>query len=371
MNQERNQLLELKEKLLINLKTTVGDTRPVFLTGSFNRWKTNDPAYKMEEVGPGEYRYVFPEVASLSFPLEYKYVRGSWDSEELDEKGSRIPNRHLRAYRRKVEDFVPQWEKEGVVFNPQFLPVIQILSENFEVPQLITTRRIAVLLPHDYEASGKRYPVLYLQDGQNLFNEHAPFGNWAVDKRMALLAEENRHEVIIVSIDHAEKDRITEFTPTYETKLGYGEGKKYARFLADTLKPFVDSNFRTLPDRLHTGIGGSSMGALISIYAGLMYPEVYSKLLVFSPSLWVSPNIPFQLLDLSPREVTRIYLYGGEKESENMVSNMKNLVHTLRGKGWDDSLLSYKMAINPAGKHSESYWGEAFPEAVKWLYYHT
>ena len=369
MSIERNSTLELKEELHIKLKTTIGDSRPVFLTGNFNNWKTNDPAYKMKEQEPGYYSFVFREVASLPFPLEYKYVRGSWDFEELDVRGSRIPNRRLKAYRRKVEDFVPQWETEGFSFNPELLPQIEVVSENFEIPQLITTRRIAVLLPHDYHSSDKRYPVLYLQDGQNLFNENAPFGNWAVDKRMALLAEENKHEIIIVSIDHAEKDRITEFTPTYETKLGHGDGKKYARFLADTLKPFIDKNYRTLSARMYTGIGGSSMGALISIYAGLIYPEVYSKLMIFSPSLWVSPNIPFQLLDLSPGETTRLYLYGGAQESENMVPNMEHLIATLEKKGWNGSLLSYKMKINPDGKHSESFWGEAFPDAVRWLYF--
>lgn len=99
-------------------------------------------------------------------------------------------------------------------------------------------------------------------------------------------------DIIIVSIDHAEDERIAEFTPSYRTRLGVGDGKKYARFLADTLKPHVDQHFRTLPDRVHTGIGGSSMGGLITIYAGLMYPEVYGKLMVFSPSLWVGADCP-------------------------------------------------------------------------------
>jgi predicted alpha/beta superfamily hydrolase len=359
----------LHQKLTFELTTTSGDKRPVYICGNFNNWKTNDPAFLMQELGAGKYRCEFTLPGHSSFPLEYKYVRGSWDSEELNEYGSRIPNRRLEHHQHFVADYVPQWEEESFSFKQEFLPRVQVISEGFSIPQLITTRRIAALLPYDYDQSDKRYPVLYLQDGQNLFNEHAPFGNWAVDKRLALLAEERKHEIIVISIDHAEKDRIMEFTPTYHTRLGRGEGKKYARFLADTLKPYIDSHFRTLPDRINTGIGGSSMGALISIYAGLMYPEVYSKLMVFSPSLWVAPNIPFHVLDLSHEFATRLYLYAGGNESDTMVPNMKNLVNALREKGWDDAKFHYKMAIDPNGKHNEACWGEAFPDAVKWLYF--
>lgn len=369
MEEKNESALALKQKLTFKLTTTQGDNRPVYISGTFNNWKTNDPAYRMQEVKPGKFWLALEDIQGLSFPLEYKYVRGSWESEELNEYGSRIPNRRLETFRDMVSDHVPQWETENFSFNPAFLPKIRVISKEFEVPQLITTRRIAALLPHDYDRTDKRYPVLYLQDGQNLYNEHAPFGNWAVDKRLAVLAEEGRHEVIVISIDHAEKDRIMEFTPTYQTRLGMGDGKKYARFLADTLKPYVDRHFRTLSGRWNTGIGGSSMGALISIYAGLMYPEVFSKLMVFSPSLWVAPNIPFHVLDLSPGFAMRLYLYAGGHESDTMVPNIENLIRALKKKGWNESHFKYKMTIDPNGKHNEACWGTAFPDAVRWLYY--
>ncbi len=357
------------EKLVLELKTDAKDYRPVYVSGNFNGWRTNDSTFKMEVLEPGLYRFVFPENLIRRWPIEYKYVRGSWDSEELNELGSRIPNRIIRQRSGIIYDQVPQWEPE-LQFDRRFLPKIKTISDNFEIPQLIRTRRIAALLPYDYdEQEHKRYPVLYLQDGQNLYDDHAPFGNWAVDKRLALMAEKRMHELIVISIDHAKEDRIKEFTPSHGSKIGQGEGKKYARFLADTLKPYVDNRLRTLPDRQHTGIGGSSMGGLISIYSGLMYPEIYSKLMIFSPSLWVAPHIHFHYLKLHEAFHTKIYLYGGEQESSTMVPNLKRFKRSFSRQGFDNNLLEFKLAIDPNGKHSESFWGEAFPGAVEWLFF--
>lgn len=254
------------------------------------------------------------------------------------------------------------------MFNASFLPEKVIISESFEIPQLIKTRRIAALLPYNYHNSGRQYPVLYLQDGQNLFDDYAPFGNWGIDKKLAMMAEQGKGDVIIVAIDHAEEERIEEFTPSYNTRLGRGQGKKYVRFLADTLKPYVDQHFRTLPDRRHTGIGGSSMGGLISIYAGLMYPEVYSRLMLFSPSLWVDPNIHFHLVSFLEPSDLKIYLYGGGKEGSKMVENLVWFKNTLESQGMAESI-DFFLSIDPDGHHNEERWGREFPKALNWLFF--
>ena len=180
--------------------------------------------------------------------------------------------------------------------NP-FLPKIKIISHEVEPPPLGRERRIAVMLPYNYGENRKRYPVLYLQDGQNLFEYRSPFGNWQVDKQMAKLTEKGMGDLIVVAIDHADKERIKEYTPPGGVKFGKAYGRQYARFMAEELKPYVDQNFRTRPDRQNTAIGGSSMGGLISIYSGLIYPEVYGKMMIFSPSLWLTPKIYFQAID--------------------------------------------------------------------------
>ena len=357
-----------KTQLTIELNTPEHSELPVFLTGNFNNWTVPDKQFEMKKTGQGRYEFTFSGDMSLPELVEFKFVRGSWENEELDAYGSIRKNRKARPDAGRVVEHVPRWRKQGLAYNPDLLPKIEVIDEAFEIPQLIKTRRIAALLPHSYYETDRRYPVLYLQDGQNLFDDYAPFGNWAVDKKLAFMAEKGQGDIIVVSIDHAESERIAEFTPSMRTRLGSGDGKKYVRFLADTLKPFIDKNFRTLAEREHTGIGGSSMGGLISIYAGLMYPEVYSRLMIFSPSLWVAPNIHFQAITMSEQSATRIYLYGGESEGANVVPNIQRFKNVLEKQG-HSSQMEFKVAIDPKGKHNEARWGEEFPKAVEWLFF--
>lgn len=354
--------------LILELTTEGDESLPVFVSGNFNNWAVGEERYRLRKTGNGKYRLEFIQDVALPDVLEYKYNRGNWDSEELDEFGNAAANRIAERDVRLKEDYVPRWKRNGLAYKPEFLPQIQVISEQFEIPQLIKTRRIAALLPYNYSDSDHRYPVLYLQDGQNLFDDFAPFGNWAVDKKLALMSEKGLGDIIIISIDHAEDERIAEFTPSYHTRLGRGDGKKYVRFLADTLKPYIDKHFRTLPQREHTGIGGSSMGGLISIYAGMMYPEVYSKLMVFSPSLWVAPNIHFNTIDFEEDFSMKIYLYGGSGEGSNMVPNMKRFKGAIEKQG-GGARIEFKVSIDPQGKHNEARWGEEFPKAAEWLFF--
>ncbi len=356
--------------LSFELTTSMDNDLPVYITGNFNNWNTADPACLFTKMAPGHYKLEFATPHQLPEVLEYKYTRGSWDNVELDKYGNEATNRRVQPEQAVIRDVVPRWRQAGRNHNPDFLPEILIINEQFEIPQLIKTRRIAALLPYNYNQSERRYPVLYLQDGQNLFDQFAPFGNWGLDKRLAILAEMGLGDLIIIAIDHAESERIAEFTPSLQTKLGKGEGKKYVRFLADTLKPYVDKHFRTMPEREYTGIGGSSMGGLITIYAGFMYPEVYSKLMVFSPSLWVAPNIHFQILNFDDAAPLDIYLYGGNQESAYMVPSLERFKHALEQRGAEANI-QFHLSIDPQGKHNEARWGEEFPKAVEWLFFNN
>lgn len=256
-------------------------------------------------------------------------------------------------------------------YSHNLLPHIEVLGESYEIPVMGKNRRIAVILPHDYkENPEKKYPVLYLQDGQNLYEESAPFGTWSVNKRMAYLAEKGMGDVIVVAIDHAEEYRIKEFSPFKHPELGDGEGEKYVDFIVERLKPHIDKNYRTLPKRQHTGIGGSSMGGLISLYAGLIRPDTFGKLMIFSPSLWISPKIYETARKFEPKEFTQVYMYAGGSESMQLLPNAQRIVDILQiyAKNNPKKLL-VKLAINPSGTHSEYFWGQAFPEALPWLYF--
>ncbi len=358
-------------QLRLELSTNVEDERPVYVAGNFNNWKAEQAAFQLHKKKDGVYTYKFPEDLVLPVPLEYKYLRGNWENEELDQYGNKASNRVLHKTKGVIRDKVPRWRYHGKSYPTSLLPIPEVLSENFEIPQLIKTRRIAALLPHDYHKTNKRYPVLYLQDGQNLFDKHAKFGSWGVTKKLAVLAEKGMGGIIVVAIDHAEEERIEEFTPSQRTKLGKGTGKKYVRFLADTLKPYIDKNFRTLPEAENTGIGGSSMGGLISLYAGMMYPEVYSKWMIFSPSLWVAPTLPFDAADLYSDYDRRIYLYAGDKESEKLVDRMNELRDTLKGNHSADVSAELILSIKPGGEHNEYNWGLEFPKAVEWLFFNS
>lgn len=352
----------------LELHTTTEDQQSIYVVGNFNQWRVADEAFRMQHQGDGRYELQLP-LTSLPEVLEYKYAQGSWDHVELDANGQDRPNRVISRKQEKTVDKVERWKQDSFTFPQEYLPTIEVLDNGIQLPEEIRTRRIAALLPHDYYESDRHYPVLYLQDGQNLFDDYAPYGNWAVDKRLAQLQAEGRGDVIIVAIDHAMDKRIVEFTPTNATtQFGKGQGRSYVRFLAEVLKPFIDQKYRTLPDCHNTGIGGSSMGGLISIYAGMMYPQVYGRLMIFSPSLWVTPNIPFQLLNFKQPYAGRVYLYGGRKESETMVPNLRRLKKAIEKQSGDQQP-EFMFSIDPHGEHNEARWGEEFSPALSWLFY--
>ncbi len=354
--------------LRLELFTPCDDERPVFLTGNFNGWAVRDEEYRMTRTGDGRYEYSFRSIPPSIEVLEYKYVKGGWESEELGENGFPPGNRRLPVSGASVRDVAHRWKTHTPGYDPAYYPDIQILSKRFNVPQLRRKRRISVLLPWDYYQSGRRYPVLYLQDGQNLFEDDAPYGTWGVDKQLARLAEKGKGSFILVAIDHGGDERIREFMPYEHQKWGEGLGMDYARFLAETLKPYIDAHFRTLPDREHTGIGGSSMGGLISIYAGLLFPEVYSRFMIFSPSLWAAPRLFLEPVRFSPFAETRIYLYGGAKEGAGVLDNIYRFRDAMESKGYDHNKLKIRVTADPEGRHNEARWGQEFPVAAEWLF---
>ncbi len=356
-------------RVKIELTTAEEDDRPVYITGNFNQWKEDQAEYQLHREEDGTYHLEFPSDLELPNPIEYKYIKGGWANEEVDQFGNKLANRQVFDPKGVIQDYVPRWRRNGREYLEHLLPEPFMISESFEIPQLIKTRRITALLPHDYHESDKRYPVLYLQDGQNLFDDYAPFGSWGVDKKLAILSEKDMGDIIVVAIDHAEEKRIKEFTPSQQTRLGIGDGKKYVRFLADTLKPYIDSKFRTLPESNNTGIGGSSMGGLISLYAGMMYPEVYSKWMIFSPSLWVAPNLPFEASDMYTDFDRRVYLYAGDQESEHLIDRVKKLRDTLQDNHGPGVVADLTLSIRPGGIHNEHHWGMEFPKAVEWLFF--
>lgn len=363
----------ITDTLVLELTTVISDKRPVFITGEFCKWLPDLEEFRMIETDPGKYRFVFPENATLTFPIEYKYTRGGWDQVELDRYGQEHPNRYIGENVAYAHDKITRWQTD-ITKKPNQSPLIEILSETFEIPQLKTHRRIHVLLPYNYyEEPDRYYPVHYMMDAQNLFGDASPYGNWRIDKSLTELAKQGKGNVIIVAVDHADDDRIKEFSPYDIPRLGKGQGGLFLKFLAETLKPHIDEKYRTKADRLNTGMGGSSVGGLLTIYAALMFPHVFGRLMIFSPSLWISGKIYFDAIHFFEPFETKIYLYGGgeegdELEQESMITNIKKLNQTLENQGFGYKRVEINMVIDLKGEHTESRWGKEFPTALKWLY---
>src|ERR1044072_1324176 len=205
---------------------------------------------------------------------------------------------------------------------------------------LPTDRDVLVQLPPgDETEKRRRSPVLYLHDGQNLFDgatSFIPGQEWRVDETaQALIHARAIEPVIIVGIYNTGKERVEEYTPSADPKFKVGgRAGLYGRLIVEELKPFVDSHYRTKPDASDTGLGGSSLGGLVTLYLGLRYPAVFGKLAVISPSVWWDEHrIVREVESLGSKPHTRVWLDMGTDEGANATSDARLLRDALVGKG--------------------------------------
>ncbi len=247
-----------------------------------------------------------------------------------------------------------------------------VLDYTFTIPELNRKRKVWMYLPIDYEATMKRYPVIYMHDGQNLFDEQASFaGEWHVEDTLDELSKEGHERVIIVGIENAQdgEERIKEYSPWFNeyNQMG-GNGSTYVKFIIEVLKPYIDRNFRTLPDAAHTGMVGSSMGGLITLYAAIEYQHIFSRIGIFSPSLWFSEEafLHVDRVGKQAQSVSKFFLASGGKEPDYVSRATERLYHTLLQAGFHNEDLFFE--IMPEGKHNEQFWTKAFKEAYKWLF---
>jgi len=335
----------------------------LFLAGDFDGWNPANKAFEMLPDNQGGYSTTETLPAGV---YNFKVTRGDWQKVECTAAGKMKENRSANIKHDTTiimtiagwqDNFAPAEKKHTASAN------VHIISEKFDMPQLGRQRRIWIYLPADYESSRKKYPVIYMHDGQNLFDEYTSgYGEWGLDEIMDKLPV--KEQCIIVGIDHGGEYRISEYDP-YDTKYGKGQGDAYLDFLVKNLKPYVDEHYRTKKDPKNTTIAGSSMGGLISMYAILKYPDVFGNAGVFSPAFWISPEL-FQFAEKAGLEkYSRIYFVCGDAESETMVTDMKKMADIIRAKGVREQNTP-EIVVNGA-KHNEKQWNGDFPAFYEWL----
>ena len=233
-------------------------------------------------------------------------------------------------------------------------------------------RQMLVYLPPSYDKSDRRYPVLYMHDGQNIFDAVTSYsGEWQVDETMEALSAEGI-EAIVVGIANSGSGRAVDYSAHVHSVYGGGGADAYIDFLARKVKPLVDGAFRTLPDREHTGLMGSSMGGSVSLYALLTRPDVFGFAGVMSPAFWWSEGTFLPFVEATPFVGGRIYMDVGDKENPEVPGRREAYVNDairvhalLHAKGYTPEDLYFM--VEPGGEHREADWARRLPRALRFL----
>lgn len=247
------------------------------------------------------------------------------------------------------------------------LPSVQVLPEPLAMPGLGRTRTLRLCLPPSYaSAPERRYPVIYMHDGQNLFDAATSYaGEWGVDETLAALTAQTGFEALVVGIDNGAEKRNAEMAPVEHPRIGKAEGPAYLDFIAKTVKPFIDAGWRTRPERAHTALIGSSMGGLISHAALLSHGEVFGRYGLFSPSYWVAPQLFDATAAARLPDDTRVHLYCGGREGGGMADDTRRM-HRQFARQLPATQLSLHIAEQ--AQHNEAAWRAELPAALKTLF---
>ncbi len=366
----------------VTIPEALSEGSDVSIGTNFNDWNPADTAWFMTKIDDFHYQLVTDiDAQYVGTTVQYKYtvqVEGQesiWAQVEGGPTGGEIDNRTftLEAEGNVVNDTVSMFKNQTGMNS-----VTGGTLETFklDMPQYSDgrTRNIRVWLPDGYdpEDTEKKYPVFYMHDGQNLFDSYTSFaGEWQVDEAITDMIAQGYEGSIVVGIDNS-SDRINEYTPNWpdvdSSTADDPSGDKYAAFIVETLKPYIDSHYNVRTDKESTGIGGSSMGGLISYYIGLEYPDVFGQVLVFSPSFWLfsedTISDVISSTDFSDTEnLPKMFLYvGGESSIAPYIDFVKN---TMIDQGYPEEKIN--TLTDPSQTHSESAWSKYFPQAYQWL----
>jgi predicted alpha/beta superfamily hydrolase len=353
----------------------------VYVTGDLDLLGPWDPG-KIELGRIGDLQYAITLVLPVGSALKYKFTRGSWETVEKGPDFEEIPDRELVV---TGDETIPieiaNWRDFTIESGMHTVVGDFRLHLDFPSAKLSNTRTIIVYLPpgYDDEDDGTRHPVLYMHDGQNLFDGESSFSGveWSVDEAVARMVEARQARPVVVVGIYNTDDRFFEYAPVADPDRGGGGANLYADFIVDELKPFIDANYRTLPDRANTGVMGSSLGGLVSLYIGWRYPGVFSKIGAMSPSYWWANNHIVRFIENydAPRGL-KVWIDMGtgenpeDRDRDGVPDNLalhRRVRDALMAKGFvlgrDLRYLEDEGAV-----HNERAWASRFPQALEFLF---
>lgn len=247
------------------------------------------------------------------------------------------------------------------------------LFRDFNSRILENRRDVAVYLPPGYDEETARYPVLYMQDGQNAFDPATAYAgvDWGLARTCDRLIAAGEMEPVIIVAPYNTPSRLDEYTPVADAGDGGGNGDAYGRFLSDELKPFVDAKFRTRPEAANTAIMGSSLGGLISLHLALTRSDVFSRAAALSPSLWWAQGRMARWTRRArlPEPRPRLWVDMGTKEGDGVsgLESLRAFSAVLRKRGWRTGAGLEAREIEGA-EHNERSWGARAAEVMKFLF---
>lgn len=350
----------------------------IYLSSNLNNWKIGDPEYALHKNSEDNWEITVDKPDGYPWNSFYYYfTRGSHktmvrDSVDLANgpspqifftENDTISVRILNWYDNPNKPSTSSWN-------------VSRISEDFPIPQLDRTRGISIYLPPDYNNSEESYPVIYLNDGQEAFDLYKAYNyepdEWGIDEVLNEMASEGITVPIVVAIDHNGDKRLDELSPWLYTHSRFwgspilgGEGDEYIDFITNTLKPYIDSTYRTLSDPDNTCIMGSSLGGLISIYGALKRPDVFRKAGLFSPAYEVSDSVWDFVRDIDKVHPMRLYQLVGKEETWAYINNVRKMDRELSDLGFFEDEIKYK--IVEGGEHHK-FVGTELRETYLWLF---
>ncbi len=337
-----------------------GDSAAYITGGIEQLGQWNPGKVKMEY--SGSHTWYKKVVLSAPTAVEYKYTLGSWEREGAGADGLPLPNFSKTILRDTLmADTVHAWTNGAQRLTPQHQVTGVLQFHRAMQGKGLADRDVAVWLPHNYVAnSNTRYPVIYMQDGQNLFDPAtSSFGTeWRLDETCDSLINNHAIPPVIVVGIYNTPDRSAEYAP--------GEkGNAYMQFVVNTLKPYIDSAYRTMRDEEHTIVGGSSSGGLISFMLAWQYPQVFSKAICMSPALKISDLDYVKVVQASAKK-KNLFLYmdvGGAGLETQLAPGIKEMITALKTKGYREGK-DFVLITDPEAKHFEAAWAKRFPKAL-------